>query len=479
MNSNSIVLSDEQLTRLKQLAPQVFKDEKPNADQLLEFILQKNTAAEKYELNFFGKSAAIESRHFSGDKKLLYDPELSIDGNKSNNLFIEADNIDALELLQENYTDKIKMICIDPPYNTGSDTFIYADKFHSRNQAEVTPAKKGKKAAGKDPGQVHSNWLAMMQPRLALAHKLLNSQGVIFVSIDDHEVYAIKLLLDEIFGEKNFLGNIIWNSTKSVTNTALLSVSHTHNLVYVKDIEYFKKNRTSFRLPDTPEGFSNPDEDERGPWKADPFQVEGERPNQMYEIRNPVTGKIYTPNPGCSWKNDLEKFSALMKEGRIVFGASGLAGPQRKRFLSEAMERGRVSKSLWTDIETTSNGTTYLERLVGKKIFTNPKPLSLIQRFIQLGTVADGDVVLDFFGGSGTTAEAVLRQNREDGKHRNFIIVTLPEVIDAKTQAGKNALSLGCKTITDVAYLRLTKTIEDLSQQALGEDLGLKYFTCK
>ncbi len=485
MSDNLIKLTPEQKKQMKDLWPELFVPGGLDVDLLINQMKQFPHTVEKYELGFSGKTRAKKTITQKINKELFYSEGKSVHGESSQNLFIEGDNIDALRLLVNEYEDRIKMITIDPPYNTGSDTFIYADKFHREHEAEqIAPAKKKQKQVKNNSGQIHSNWLSMMYPRMILAKKLLSDSGVLFVSIDDNEAYALKLLLDEVFGEENFLGNIIWNSTKSVTNTALLSVSHTHNLVYFKNLEYHKKNRTAFRLPDTPLGFSNPDNDERGPWKADPFQVEGERPNQMYEIINPLTGKVYLPNPGCSWKNDLQKFQTLMTEGRIVFGSTGQSGPQRKRFLFEAMERGRVAKSLWTDIETTSNGTSYLEKLVGKKIFTNPKPLSLIQRFIQLGTNNDNDIVLDFFGGSGTTAEAVMVQNRADGKHRNFILVTLAEIIDERTQAGKNALSLGCNTIADVARLRLLKAIEKLELEKIGEeqstkeDLGFRYLIC-
>jgi adenine-specific DNA-methyltransferase len=243
-------------------------------------------------------------------------------------------------------------------------------------------------------------------------------------------------------------------------------------------------------LPDTPVGFSNPDNDPRGPWKADPFQVEGERPNQLYKITNPKTGREYFPNPGCSWKNDYNKFQELLDANRIVFGTTGEAGPQRKRFWSEAQERGRVAKSLWIDVDTTANATSYLELLTGKKVFTNPKPVDLIQRFIQLGTKNEGDIVLDFFGGSGTAAEAVFRQNIADNKKRSFIFVTLPEIIDETTLAGKNAKSLGCETISEVARLRINKAIEKIKKEDYllkptkketeisKQDLGYKFFTC-
>ena len=265
------------------------------------------------------------------------------------NLIIKGNNLLALYSLCERYRGRIKLIYIDPPYNTGNDSFGYNDSFN------------------------HSTWLTFMKNRLTVARDLLAPDGVIFVSLDDNEAHYCKVLMDEIFREENFLNDVIWNSTKSVTNTALISVSHTHNLVYFKNKEYFIKNRTEFRLAENGEGFSNPDNDPRGVWKADPFQVGGWRPNQQYEIVNPKTGKSYFPNEGCSWKNDYKKFQELLADNRIVFGTTGDAGPQRKRFKFEAEERGRVAKTIWKDVGTTTNGTQHLKKMFGSMVFSNPK----------------------------------------------------------------------------------------------------------
>lgn len=304
------------------------------------------------------------------------------------NLIIKGNNLLALYSLRERYRGRIKLIYIDPPYNTGNDSFGYNDSFN------------------------HSTWLTFMKNRLTVARDLLAPDGVIFVSLDDNEAHYCKVLMDEIFREENFLNDIIWNSTKSVTNTALISVSHTHNLVYFKNKEYFIKNRTEFRLAENGEGFSNPDNDPRGVWKADPFQVGGWRPNQQYEIVNPKTGKSYFPNEGCSWKNDYKKFQELLADNRIVFGTTGDAGPQRKRFKFEAEERGRVAKTIWEDVGTTTNGTQHLKKMFGSMVFSNPKPESLIQRVIELST-EEGDIVLDYHLGSGTTAAVAHKMGRQ------------------------------------------------------------------
>jgi adenine-specific DNA-methyltransferase len=314
----------------------------------------------------------------SGNEKIDFDKE---------NFIIKGNNLLALHSIYKRFAGKVKLIYIDPPYNTGKDSFKYNDKFN------------------------HSTWLSFMKNRLEIAKTFLRNDGVIFVSADDGEFAHLKVLMDELFLKENFLGDIIWNSTKSVTNTAIMSVSHTHNLVYFRNKDYFVKNREEFRLPEDGQGFSNPDNDPRGPWKADPFQVGGWRPNQQYVITNPVTGVEYKPNKDCSWKNDFAKFQELLKDNRIVFGSSGESGPQRKRFLYEAEERGKVVKTIWDDVGATTNGTQHLNALFGEHLFDNPKPETFIQRILELSTKPE-DMVLDFFAGSGTTGATAHKMNR-------------------------------------------------------------------
>ncbi len=309
-------------------------------------------------------------------------------GTIKENLIIKGNNLLALHSINKQFADKVKLIYIDPPYNTGKDGFKYNDKFN------------------------HSTWLTFMKNRLEVARRLLRDNGVIFISVDDREFAYLKILCDEIFGRENFLNDVIWNSTKSVTNTAIISVSHTHNLVYFKNKDYYIKNRTEFRLVEDGEGFFNPDDDPRGVWKADPFQVGGWRPNQQYEIKNPNTGIIYTPNKGCSWKNDYKKFQELVADNRIVFGARGTASPQRKRFLFESEKRGKVSKTIWDDAGTTTDGTRHLKQLFNEIVFDNPKPEQFIEKIIELAT-NEYDIVLDYHLGSGTTASVAHKMGRQ------------------------------------------------------------------
>ena len=395
------------------------------------------------------------------------------------NLYIEGDNLEALKILRETYLGRVKMIYIDPPYNTGHD-FVYEDDF-SQTAADYAATGGERDETGnrlvqntEASGRFHTDWLNMIYPRLRLAKDFLSDDGVIFISIDDNEVANLRKVCDEIFGARNFLCDFIWNSTKSVTNTALVSVSHTYNFVFCKNIDHFVKNRAEFRLPDSGEGFGNPDNDQRGAWKADPFQVGGWRPNQQYDIVNPKTGVVYRPNPGCSWKNDWNKFQELMSEGRIVFGASGEAGPQRKRYVWEAQERGKVAKTWWDDVETTTNGTQLVKKLFdGVSLFDNPKPVGLIERMLMLGAPGADSIVMDFFSGSATTAHAVMKLNAEDGGKRKFILVQLPEACAEGSEAAK----AGYATICDIGEERIRRAGKKiLEKTSAAPDVGFRVF---
>ena len=452
LDGMSLDVAETDKERLKAVFPQCFVEGKLDIDKLLslcgEYI---DNDFEKYKFEWKGKSECLRIAGKRSTGTLRPCPEESVDFENTNNLYIEGDNLEVLKLLQTAYYRKVKMIYIDPPYNTGND-FVYEDDFKDPLAKYKEITSQTTKSNPETMGRYHTNWLNMMYPRLRLAANLLRDDGVIFISIDDNEVTNLRKICDEIFGEENFIGEIIWNSTKSVTNTALISVSHTYNLVYAKTKDYYIAHREEFRLKEDGEGFSNPDNDPRGPWKADPFQVGGWRPNQQYDIVNPKTGKVYKPNPACSWKNDYNKFQELMKDNRIVFGTDGTAGPQRKRFLSEATERGKVTKTLWDDIETTTNGTQLLKKLLGGSYFDNPKPVSLIKRMLELST-KDSDIILDFFSGSATTAHAVMQLNAEDGGKRQFIMVQLPEVTDEKSEAFK----AGYKNICEIGKERIRR----------------------
>lgn len=449
------------------------RDEKGNFRKRINFELLKQELSadiiageESYEFTWVGKRAAIVEANKPIRKTLRPCVEESKEWETTGNLYIEGDNLEVLKLLQESYLNCIKVIYIDPPYNTGKD-FIYNDDFKiNRNQYKERISvydNEGKRLFRNTEtnGRFHSDWCSMIYPRLRLARSLLKDDGVMFISISDQEIDNLKKICNEVFGEENFLADIIWNSTKSVTNTAIISVSHTHNLVYFKSLDYFVKHRERFRFPEDGEGFDNPDNDPRGKWKADPFQVGGWRPNQQYEIVNPNTGVVYKPKANCSWKNDYQKFQELLKDQRIIFGKTGEGGPQRKRYIWEAEPRGKVAKTIWDDIEATTNGTQLIKKLFdGLNVFDNPKPVELVKRFLQLATDPDENstIILDFFSGSATTAHAVMELNSEDKGNRKFIMVQLQEPCDKNSVA----FQAGFKNICEIGKERLRRVGEKL-----------------
>lgn len=480
--------SDFTLEALRQLVPSAFTEVregdkltyKVEFDHLREMLGDAIADAdeERYDFYWVGKQDAKREAARPTRQTLRPVEEESVAWESTHNLYIEGDNLEVLKLLQTAYIGKVKMIYIDPPYNTGND-FVYNDDFamsrEEQDEAMGNLDEEGnrlRRNLDSNP-RYHSDWCSMVYSRLLVARTLLSNDGVIFISIDDNEVHNLRKICDEVFGASNYVGDILWNSTKSVTNTAILSVSHTYNLVYFKNIDYFVKNRTEFRLKDNGEGFSNPDNDPRGAWKADPFQVGGWRPNQQYEITNPNTGVVYTPNPNCSWKNDYDKFQELLKENRIVFGKTGEGGPQRKRYIWEAKERGKVAKTWWDDVETTANGTQTLKKMFeGRIVFDNPKPVSLIKRFMELGTNKDS-LILDFFSGSATTAHAVMQLNAEDGGKRKYIMVQLPE----KTPEGSEARKAGYDTICKIGKERIRRAGRQIKEELglLSDDLDIGF----
>lgn len=351
------------------------------------------------------------------------------------NILIKGDNLLALNSLKKllstvSAENKPKCIFIDPPYNTGKAFENYDDNL------EI------------------SCWLTMMRDRLVVLRELLHENGYIFVILDDNATFHCKLLMDEIFGKQNFLGDIVWQSRKSVSNDTFVSLSTNHILLYAKNKE--ENSKTDFKLEADEEKFSNPDNDPRGKWVADPFDAPEIRANLTYKIKNPNTGEEFLPAPGRHWATEEKTYLKLLADKRILFGKKGTTKPQLKRFWSEAKEKGRTpttlwfdeifnstpnETTLWYDLPTTTNGTKDLEKLFGKKVFDNPKPEGLIERVLRLATV-EGDCVLDIFGGSGTTFAAAHKMKRkwigvEVGKHADTVIIErLKFIIEGKDQTG-------------------------------------------
>ncbi|MEQ1527428.1 MAG: site-specific DNA-methyltransferase [Gallionella sp.] len=334
------------------------------------------------------------------------DPNVSCGDAPFENLIIEGDNFDALRYLRMTHAGQVKCIYIDPPYNTGNRDFIYNDRF-----------------VDKDDAYRHSKWLEFMYRRLTLAKDLLSDEGVIFVSIDDNEMLHLGLLMNQVFGENNFVADFIWHHRKSSQNDIDVSLSHNYTFCFAKNRNNFKLNS----LPIDDSKFSNPDNDFRGDWVADPMDAPNIRLNLMYPITNPNTGVVYLPPNGRHWRFTKEKFEEALNDARIVFGKTGKSKPQFKRFKSEAEEKGTNAFTIWDDVDTATEATKELMQLFGgNKIFDTPKPTSFILKILKLAT-NQNSIVLDFFAGSGTTAHAVMKLNAEDGGKRRYILVSSTE----------------------------------------------------
>ena len=462
-------LNKERLRKLKELFPDLFTIEgKLNLDELKKIDdpeLVKES--ERFEFRWFGKGGAKRNAFTPSRATLMYDEKSSVHPEHADgNMIIEGENLETLKVLLSAYRESVKCIYIDPPYNTGKD-FVYSDKWDESKQdywAHIGVVDDQGIKLESNPeasGRFHSNWLNMMYPRLLLARQLLREDGVIFISIDDNEVHHLRAVMDEVFGEENFVANFVWNSTKSITNPALVSVSHTYNFAYAKEKSLYDLHyRAHFKLPAILEGFKNLDNDPRGKWKADPFEAGGTRPNQMYAITNPNTKEVFYPNEGNCWKNNFNRFKKLLEESRIVFGQNGKGRPQRKRFIWEAEKRGQTPNTWWDDVGTTTSGTIELKNIFEKKLFDNPKPTSLIKRIIQLATDKDA-IILDSFSGSGTTMHAVMALNKEDGGNRKCILVQVSEATGPQSEAHK----AGYKKISDITIERNKRAIQKLEEE--------------
>ena len=401
-------------------------------------------------------------------------------GMDSENVYIEGDNLDALKLLQETYLGKVKMIYIDPPYNTGND-FIYEDDF-SQPPAEYLGDSGQYDGDGnrlvqntESNGRFHTDWLNMMYPRLKIARDFLSDDGVIFISVDDHESHNLRKVCDEVFGAINFIADIVWEKMYTSKNdAAAISQSHDYIVLYAKNLISAHLNL----LPRTAEmdaRYNNQDNDPRGPWKPIPLYGRGERKNGRYPVVSPKTGKEFWPAPDSHWLYRREDTEKLIAENRIYFGKDGNSQPNVKRFLTE-VQQGAKARSLWKHNEVGSNDSARreLKELYDNKIvpFNFPKPIALIEQALKIATVKDS-IVLDFFSGSATTAHAVMQLNAEDGGRRKFIMVQLPEPCDAKSEAYK----AGYKTICEIGEERIRRAGKKIRQETGADiDCGFRVF---
>ena len=347
-----------------------------------------------------------------------------------NNLIIHGDNLHALKALMPRYAGRVNCIYIDPPYNTGNEGWIYNDNVNSPMMQEWL---KNKSPVDGEDMERHDKWLCMMWPRLHLLRELLAEDGVIFISIDDHEQHRLRMVMDEIFGKESFVANIVWQKRTSPDFRLVLGDGHENVIVYSKSATKFREKANLLSLsPRQIKEYKNPDNDPRGPWASRDFSAQGHRPNQMYKIVTPAGAEYYPPEGYC-WKNVESVFLAQLKEGRFWFGEDGKGVPRRKNYLSEAL--GRQSWTWWPNEEVghTQEAKREVIEFFGKsEAFDTPKPVRLIQRMLQIAT-NPGDLVLDSFAGSGTTAHAVLALNKEDSGNRKFILVECEDYADKIT----------------------------------------------
>lgn len=487
----------DRISLLQSIMPEIFDEGMIDWEKLRATLGERvNFANERYVLNWAGKSDAFRIMQQPTSATLVPCRGESVDFDNTENIFIEGENMEVLKVLQKSYFGKVKMIYIDPPYNTGNDSFIYPDKFSEtkedylrrvgdKDEEGYMTREDMFRKNGKENGQYHSNWLNMMMPRLYLAKSLLREDGVIFVSIDDNEVHNLRLLMNEIFGEENFVANIIWQHSIQPKGYAdKFSVHHNHVLCYSKSMNY--ELSPLQRTEENNKAYSNPDNDPKGPWRSGDVRNALYRPNLIYDIITP-SGKIIKP---CAngWRWSKKTLEEKIKTGEIIFSADETR-IIRKIYLSNV--EGRAPETIWfaKDVGSTRDAMNELKELFIEPPFDTPKPTKLITRMMDL-TDDKNAVILDFFAGSCTTAHAVMQLNKEDGGHRKYICVQLPELCDEKSEAYK----AGYKTIAEIskerirrAGAKIRKEVEDEQAKQKGQlqfdeqpvkmpDLGFKVF---
>ena len=437
---------------------------------------------EAYEFTWVGKKEAIIEANKPIRKTLRPYPKESVEWDNTENLYIEGDNLEVLKLLQESYLGKVKMIYIDPPYNTGNN-FIYNDDFKMTN-GEYTNESGEKDEDGNRMfkntdvnGRFHSDWCSMIYSRLMLARNLLSDDGVIFISIDDHEQENLKKCSDEVFGGYNFVAQLVWERAFSPKNDArFISNSHDYVLIYAKDITKFVIGR----LPRTEKAnsrYSNPDNDPRGVWMSSDISVKTYNPECDYPITTP-SGRVIEPPTGRCWSLSKKAFLERLEDKRIWFGPDGNSVPRIKRFLSDLKHEGMAPTSImfFKDVGHSQEGAQEVSKLLDGGYFNGPKPLRLMQRLLTLANLKSDSIVLDFFSGSASTAHAVMQLNAEDGGKRKFIMVQLPENCDIDEKAYQAGFTTVCE-IGKERIRRAGKKIKEENPLTTQElDVGFRVF---
>lgn len=427
---------------------------------------------ERYQFTWPDKKAHAHLANTPTTKTLRPCREESVDFDRTQNLYIEGDNLDVLKVLRETYLGKVKMIYIDPPYNTGND-FVYNDDFsqsadeYQENSGQTDEDGNRLVQNTESNGRFHTDWLNMIYPRLKVAKDLLTEDGVIFISIDDNEQKNLKNVCDEIYGENNFLAQIVWERAFSPINLMKhFSPSHDYILCYAKNIEVTICNGIP-RSAEADSRYSNPDNDPRGVWSSSDISVGPAIAENIYTITTP-SGRNVEPPAGRSWRLSRKAFRERLQDNRIWFGPDGDGVPRIKRFFSELRKTGITPMTIWkyTEVDHSQGATQKLAQIFdGKKYFDYPKPVDLIKRCVSLYS-NQNSIILDFFSGSATTAHAVMQLNAEDGGHRKFIMVQLPEKTDEKSEAYK----AGYKTICEIGKERIRRAGKKIKEENAGKE---------
>lgn len=424
---------------------------------------------ERYQFTWPDKKKSVLLANAPINKTLRPCREESVNFDTTENLYIEGDNLEVLKLLQETYLGKIKMIYIDPPYNTGSD-FVYEDDFaqstdeYLANSGQFDEDGNRMVQNTESNGRFHTDWLNMICPRIRLAKDLLSDDGLIVISIDDNEYKNMRNICDEVLGECNFVACVVWQKIHSIKNDAkYFSENHEYALIYAKSISKIRIHL----LPRTDEmnsRYKNPDNDPRGPWQSGDLVASGERSNGHFFVTSPKTGKQFDVPQGKHWVYSQDNLIRLVEDNQVWFGEDGNSFPRKKRFLSDVQD-GRTPNTLWLAEEVGHNQTATRELKAlfdDEKCFDFPKPVAYIEQFVRV--ISDRDsVVLDFFSGSATTAHAVMQLNAEDKGHRKFIMVQLPETTDEKSEAHK----AGYKTICEIGKERIRRAGKRIQEERL------------
>ena len=432
---------------------------------------------ECFELNWVGKKQAIIDANTPIRKTLRPQIQKSVNWDDTENVYIEGDNLEALKLLQESYLEGVKLIYIDPPYNTGND-FVYNDSFKVLSDEYETESglidEDGNRMVvnPETSGRFHSRWCSMMFSRLLLARNLLSKDGVIFISIDDNEVENLKHICNEVFGKQNFEGHIHWRRRHNQPNdkTKMIGIVTEHILVYAKDSVYLKK--VGVGKLDLTATFTNADNDPKGPWASKPWKTGSDQSGSRYTIVTP-TGKVLDEE----WMGEEATYKKFLEEGRIYFPKGGDGMPRKKYYQFEREDEGQCATNWWPHDQFGHNqgANDCMTNLFGvKNVFSNPKPIELLRAIIKVANVKDGDVVLDFFSGSASTAHALMKLNSESNTHRKYIMIQIPETCSEKSEAYK----IGYENICQIGQERIKRAAQMIKQETGAEiDYGYRVFT--